>query len=283
MLQKIVKILLVILAVLLPFLASSLMSRYSPYFNGNGFGVYIAICLAYTFLSALVLFFMVDKALPRQLLYGGVFLFFLGACIASIFGLGAAPDLGIVMLQHPEREHFRYFMLSIALLLFVVAFFLIIKDKWDVFSKGDKWIVFFFIAGIIEMCWEFYHHYYYPENLQLWMDQGKKADEFVQNYDNFSLLRFGAIGRLFQYTVVAWLSFIFLRYHHIKIWTFLPLLILSFIGISTAVFIIFKGLAIPQNLQIMMLFFIPGFPFILLYWLGVALLSKPINTKHIDP
>jgi hypothetical protein len=277
MLQKIVKILLGILAVLLPFLASSFMSRYSPYFNGNGFGVYIAICLAYTLLSALVLFFMMDKALPRQLLYGGVFLFFLGACIASIFGLGAAPDLSIVMLQHPEREHFRYFMLALALVLFVVAIFLIIKDKWDVLSKGDKWIVFFFVAGIIEMCWEFYHHYYYPENLQLWMDQGKKADEFVQNYDNLSLVRFGAIGRLFQYTVVAWLSYILLRYHHIKAWSFLPLLLFCFLGIFSAVFVFLNGLVFPQSLQFLFMFFIPGLPFILLYWLGVALLSKPIN------
>ena len=277
MLQKIVKILLGILAVLLPFLASSLMSRHSPYFEGNGFGVYMAICLAYTLLSALVLFFMKDNALPRQVFYGGISLFFMGACIASIFGLGAPPDLSIVMLQHPEREHFRYLMLSLALILFVVAFFLIISDKWDVFSKRDKWIVFFFVAGIIEMSWEFYHHYYYPENLQLWVDQGKKADEFVQNYENFSILRFGAIGRLFQYTVVAWLSYILLRYHHIKAWSFLPLLLFSFIGIITGVFIFFKGLAFPQNLQIMMLFFIPGLPFILLYWLGVALLSKPIK------
>ena len=277
MLQKIVKILLGILAVLLPFLASSLMSRYSPYFNGNGFGVYIAICLAYTLLSALVLFFMKDNALPRQLLYGGVFLFFLGACIASIFGLGAAPDLSTEMLQHPEREHFRYFMLSIALVLFVVAFFLIIKDKWDVFSKGDKLIVLFFVAGIAEMCWEFYHHYYYPENLQLWMDQGKKADEFVQNYDNFSIVRFGAIGRLFQFTVVAWLSFILLRYHHIKIWSFLLLLLFCFAGIFAAVFIFVNGLVFPSNLQILFMFFIPGLPFILLYWLGVALLCKPMR------
>jgi hypothetical protein len=222
---------------------------------------------------------MKDNVLPGQLLYGGVFLFFLGACIASIFGLGAPPDLSIVMLQHPEREHFRYLMLSLALILFVVAFFLIIKDKWDVFSKGDKWIVLFFIASIAEMCWEFYHHYYYPENLQLWMDQGKKADEFVQNYDNFSIVRFGAIGRFFQYTVVAWLSFILLRYHHIKIWSFLLLILFCFVGIITAVFVFFKGLAFPQNLQIMMMFFIPGFPFILLYWLGVALLSKPINNN----
>ena len=281
MLQKIVKILLGILAVLLPFLASPLMSRYSPYFNGNGFGVYIAICLAYTLLSALVLFFIKDNALPRQLLYGGISLFFLGACIASIFGLGAPPDLSIVMLQHPEREHFRYLMLSLALVLFVVAFFLIIKNKWDVFSKGDKLIVFFFVAGIAEMCWEFYHHYYYPENLQLWMDQGKKADEFVQHYDSFSLVRFGAIGRFFQFTVVAWLSFILLRYHHIKIWSFLPLMLFCFAGIFSAVFIFLNGLVFPQNLQILFMFFIPGLPFILLYWLGVALLSKPIKNNHI--
>ena len=280
MFQKIVKILLGIFAILLPFLASSLMSRHSPYFEGNGFGFYIAICLAYTVLSALVLFFMKDNALSRQILYGGIFLFFLGACIASIFGLGAPPDLSTAMLQHPEREHFRYFMLSIALLLFVVAFFLIIKDKWDVFSKGDKLIVLFFVAGIAEMCWEFYHHYYYPENLQLWMDQGKKADEFVQNYDNFSIVRFGAIGRFFQFTVVAWLSFILLRYHHIKIWSFLLLMLFCFVGLFSAVFIFLNGLVFPQNLQILFMFFIPGLPFILLYWLGVALLSKPINSNH---
>lgn len=277
MLQKIIKIILGILAVLLPFLASSLMSRHSPYFEGNGFALYIAICLAYTLLSALVLFFLEDNALPRQLLYGGVFLFFLGACIASIFGLGAPPDLSIVMLQHPEREHFRYLMLSLALLLFIVGFSLIIKEKWDVLSKWNKLIVFFFIAGIIEMCWEFYHHYYYPENLQLWMDQGKKADEFVQHYDSFSLVRFGAIGRFFQFTVVAWLSFILFRYHHIKIWSFLPLMLFCFAGIFSAVFIFLNGLVFPQNMQILFMFFIPGLPFILLYWLGVALLSKPIN------
>jgi hypothetical protein len=275
MLRRIFNIIVGILVGLLPFLASSLMSKHSPYYDNNTFKVYIPICIAYAFLSGLVIYVIKDKELPKPLVYGGVLLFYLGACIASIFGLGAPPDLSVTMLQHPEREHFRYFMLSIALLLFGGAFTLIIREKWDALSNWNKWIILFFIVAMAEMCWEFYHHYHYPENLKLWMDQGKNADDFVKTYDNFSLLRFGATGRFFQYTLVAWLSFILLRYHHIKMWSFLLLLLFCFIGIFAAVFIFLNGLVFPQNLQILFMFFIPGLPFILLYWLGVALLSKP--------
>jgi hypothetical protein len=31
---------------------------------------------------------------------------------------------------------------------------------------------------------------------------------------------------------------------------------------------------IPKGFEILLFFFIPGFPFLLLYWLGVALLTK---------
>jgi hypothetical protein len=276
MFQKILSIIIAILVGLLPFFASSLISKHSPYYNNNSFAFYIPICIAYAFLSALILFAIKAKDLPKLLFYGGALLFFIGACITSIFGLGAPPDTSTTMLQHPEREHFRYFMLFVALLLFAGAFALIIKEKWDVLSKWNKWIILFFIVSIAEMSWEFYHHYYYPENLQLWMDQGNNADDFIKAYDNSSIVRLGAIGRFFQYTMVAWLSYILLQYKHIRYGSFILLLILCFVGNFTAVFIILKGLAFPPNLQILFFFFIPGLPFILLYWLGVALLSKQI-------
>lgn len=280
MIQKIVKTIIAIvvgmLVAILPFLSKGMISPYSPYFEGNSFSTYITCCVAYAFLVTIILYFILDKALPKPIRYAGVLLFFIGVFITAIIGLALPPDLSINMLKHPEREHFRYLMLAFSLLFFSVAFMLIMKEKWNDFPKWNKWIVVFFIGALIEMSWEFYHHYYFPENLQVWINQGKQADEFVKHYDNFTMVRFGAIGRIFQYTVVAWLGYILLQCRYIKLWSLIPIVVFCILGIIAAVLVFTYGFSVPKNVQIFLLFFIPGISFLLLYWMGVALISKPI-------
>lgn len=280
MIQKIVKTIIAIvvcmLVAFLPFLSKDMISPYSPYFEGNSFSTYIVCCVAYSFLVTIILYFIIDRALPKPIRHAGVLLFFIGVFIAAIIGLVLPPDLSINMLKHPEREHFRYLMLAFSLLFFSVACILIMKEKWNDFPKWNKWIILFFIGALIEMSWEFYHHYHYPENLQVWINQGKKAEDFVNHYDNFTMIRFGAIGRICQYTVVAWLGYILLQCRFIKLWSLIPIVLLSIMGIIAAVLVFTYGFSLPKNVQIFFLFFIPGIPFLLLYWMGVALISKPI-------
>ena len=274
--RNLLNILRTVLVCLLPFLAGALIGRYSPYFEGNSLGIYIAVCFAYCFLSAFVLYITINRALPKKVLLGGILLFFIGTGIASIIGLAVPPDISPNMLQHPEREHFRYLLLFLSLLLFATSFVIILKEKWNVLSKRNKWIIVAFILAFAEMCWEFYHHYHYAENLKFWIERGKDANAFIKDYDNITIARFGAIGRFFQYAVVAWLGYALVRFRHIRYWSFVPILMLCTIGIAAAMIVFYKGMPLPQNLQIFMLFFIPGFPFILLYWIGVILLNKPI-------
>jgi hypothetical protein len=131
-----------------------------------------------------------------------------------------------------------------------------------------------FILAFAEFIWEFNHHYLYPEGLKEWVSQGKKAEEFSKNYDNTTILNVGVIGRYFQFILVIWLSLHLYKLRHIKIWSPIINIMFSLLGIVSATLVYITGFPFPKGFEILMLFFIPGIPFFLLYWLGVALLTR---------
>ncbi len=131
-----------------------------------------------------------------------------------------------------------------------------------------------FALAFAEFIWEFTHHYLYPEALKDWIKQGKNAEEFSKSYDNFNIIRIGVIGRFIQFISIIWLSIQLYKLRQIKIWSLILALIFSLLGIVSATVIYVTQMNIPKGFEILFLFFIPGIPFLLLYWLGVALLTS---------
>jgi len=272
MLKKIMKIAVLILLVIMVFLSSSLyMGKFSPYFDTNSFSIYIPISIINTILSFLLLLLVINGQLPKPLLRAGVLLFMMGAVMASIAGLVAPPDFTPSVLKHPEREHYRYALLFLNALLFGGAFIFLRQAE---FGKWNKWLFLLFVPALGEMLWEFYHHYYYAENMRIWISRGNEGDKFMDHYSGGAALKAGAIGRFFQYSCIALLAFVLQQFSHIRKWTMIVLLLLCVMGIGAATNIFFNGFNFPKQFQIFMLFFIPGMPFLLLYWVGLALLTR---------
>ena len=107
-----------------------------------------------------------------------------------------------------------------------------------------------------------------------WISQGKKIEDFAKYYDNTTIVNIGVLGRLIQFSLIMWLSIYFYKLRQVQVWSPIVSIIFSLLGIGTAVMIYFIQFNFPKGFEILMLFFIPGIPFFLLYWLGVALLTK---------
>jgi hypothetical protein len=275
--KKILIILTALILVILPFLVGIPISKYSPYVEANSFKTYVIVWAIITIAitSIIVVFVKYYSLLSGGLLVGGASLFLLICPIVGIIGLAAAPDLSLKMLEHPEREHLRYIFLFIAAILFGVFFYFLLKKNSFKIGNVTRWVItVVFILAFAEFIWEFTHHYLYPEALKEWIDKGKNAEEFGKNYDNITVINIGVLGRIIQFSLIIWLSIHLFRLRHIKIWSAIITIILSLVGIVSATVIYFTQMNIPKGFEILFLFFIPGIPFLLLYWLGVALLTK---------
>jgi hypothetical protein len=179
------------------------------------------------------------------------------------------------MLEHPEREHIRYVFLFMAAILFAIFYLLLTRSNLLKTRNSTKAIItLLFLLAFAEFIWEFTHHYLYPEGLKDWVDQGKNAEEFGKNYDNLTVINVGVIGRLIQFSLTIWLSLLLYKFRKINIWSPIITTTFSLLGIVSAIVIYVTQMNIPKGFEILFLFFIPGIPFLLLYWLGVALLTK---------
>ena len=274
MTKKILSILKTLILVILPFLVGIPISKYSPYVETNSFKTYIiiwmAISIAFTSIVLVLSKYYVQSF--GSLFIGGLLLFLLVSPIAGIIGLAAAPDLSLKLLEHPEREHLRYIFLFIAALLFGVFFLLLFKSHSLKVSNVTRWLaIVIFILAFAEFIWEFTHHYLYPEALKEWINQGKNAEAFSKSYDSINI---GVSGRLIQFSLLIWLSVRLYKLRHIKTWSSVITIVFSVIGIASAFVIYATQMNIPKGFEILFLFFIPGIPFLLLYWLGVGLLTQ---------
>jgi hypothetical protein len=275
--KKILTTLTAIILVILPFLAGTSIGKYSPYVEANSFQTYVIIWAVVSIVLASILLLLLKHFHQsfNKIVVAGIFLFLLVCPILGIVGLVAPPDLSLKMLEHPEREHLRYIFLFIAAILFGVFMFLLLRNNLLKIKNSTKWVItIVFIVSFTEFIWEFTHHFLYPEALKEWISQGKSVEEFVKNYDNSTVIAIGAIGRYFHYLLIIWLSLQLYKLQHIKIWNPIINILLSLLGIVSATVIYATQFNIPKGFEILLFFFIPGFPFLLLYWLGVALLTK---------
>ncbi len=277
MTKKILLIFTTLILVILPFLVGIPTSKYSPYVGSNSFNTYVLIWTAIS-LAFLFIVLVVSKYYTHSfgsLLVGGLLLFLLVCPIIGIIGLAAGPDLSIKMIEHPEREHLRYIFLFIAAILFGLFSFFLLKSNSLKINNVTRWIitVVFFLA-FAEFIWEFTHHYLYPEALKEWIANGKKVEEFGKKYDNITIINIGVLGRLIQFSLMIWLSIHLYKLRHIKIWNPIVTILFSLLGIVSATVIYITQMNIPKGFEILFLFFIPGIPFLLLYWLGIGLLTQ---------
>jgi hypothetical protein len=274
---KILITLTALLLVILPFLISTALGNYSPYIDGNSFQNYLLIWIVISIgiVSIILLVFNYFHQSFDKIPVGGMLLFLLVCPIVGIYGLASAPDLSVKMLEHPEREHLRYSLLFIALILFGGFILFLFRSNLFKIKKSTRWIMtVIFIIAFAEYSWEFTHHYLYPEGLKEWVSQGKNAEEFGKNYDNFNMITIGVIGRYVQFISVIWLSLHLYKLQQIKIWSPIINTMFSLVGIISATVIFITEMNMPKGFELLWLFFIPGIPFFLLYWLGVALLTK---------
>ena len=107
-----------------------------------------------------------------------------------------------------------------------------------------------------------------------WIANGKKVEEFGKKYDNITIINIGVLGRLIQFSLMIWLSIHLYKLRHIKIWNPIVTILFSLLGIVSATVIYITQMNIPKGFEILFLFFIPGIPFLLLYWLGIGLLTQ---------
>jgi hypothetical protein len=276
MIRKLLLALTTLFLIALPFLVGTSISKYTPYVETNSFLTYVTlwtvITIAFASISVLAIRYFYKEFEP--LLISGMLLLFMASPIIGIVGLAAAPDLSIKMLEHPEREHLRYLFLFLALLLFGAFFFLMFKNNSLKITGSKKWIITgLFLLAFAEFGWEFTHHYLYPEGLQAWINQGKNVEEFGKNYDDSNAINLGVFGRFMQFSLIFWLAIQLYKLRKISIWSPILTTVFSLLGIVSATVIFITEMNIPKGYEILFLFFIPGIPFLVLYWLGVALLT----------
>ena len=275
--KKILITLTTLILVILPFLVAIAIGKYSPYVESNSFQRYVTIwiVISIAIVSIVLLVLKYFHQSFEKIPVGGMLLFLLVCPLIGIYGLASAPDLSLKMLEHPEREHLRYSLLFLALILFGGFILFLFRSSSLKIKKSTRWIMtVILIFTFAEYIWEFTHHYLYPDGLKEWVSQGKNAEEFGKNYDNFNIITIGVIGRYFQFISVIWLSLHLYKLQRIKIWCPIINTIFSLLGIVSATLIFITKMNLPKGFEILFLFFIPGIPFFLLYWLGVALLTK---------
>jgi hypothetical protein len=288
-LKIIIKTLGIILLILFPFLGGALLGKHSPYTEGNSMTNFVLIYSLFVLVVALVLFYLTNKfkeslvqpALP------GILLFFVGCVMLGIAGLAVPPDLTIKMLEHPEREHCRYIVLFIGAIFFGLYFINLFINNSLQLKRTYKWVMIGIFAFVmVELLWEFSHHYLFPERLKEWVDEGNKAEDFNKTYDDWKVITTGAIGRFFFYLLMLLLSLRLYKIRRIAIWNPILSTFLCLFGIISSIAFFLYGafnIEIPKELGFLMLFFIPGLPFLIMYWIGVALLTKTNNFKAVSP
>ncbi len=141
--RKILTTLTVLVLIILPFLLSIVISKYSPYVEGNGFQTYVIIwaVISIAIVSIIILLFKYLNQSFGKILVGGALLFLLVCPIFGIYGLASAADVSLKMLEHPEREHLRYSLLFIALILFAGFMLLLFRSNSLKIKKSTRWIM----------------------------------------------------------------------------------------------------------------------------------------------
>lgn len=278
--KKILSFVISVILIIAPILGVQILLQKFSSVTSQNLTSYILACVIYALASSIILYFVLNKNLPKALLLGGAFLFLGGAIATAAIAL-REPDMSPSVLQNTTRDHFRYLILFLLAVITCYAFFKILKPLWNDLPNIHKWILPIFILATIGFFYEFIHQYFYSDNLKNWIDTGKNAADFNSIYfDNFNTKTFG-LGRVFQYLSIGWLGLILVRLNKIKKWSMVIFALLCTIGlfvgfrlVTIDATLVTKGEAFPKGWEILNLFVLPAAPFLILYWTSIALLTK---------
>lgn len=278
--KKILSFVISVILIIAPILGVQILLQKFSSVTSQNLTSYILACVIYALASSIILYFVLNKNLPKALLLGGAFLFLGGAIATAAIAL-REPDMSPTVLQNTTRDHFRYLILFLLAVINCYAFFKILKPLWNDLPNIHKWILPIFILATIGFFYEFIHQYFYSDNLKNWIDTGKNAADFNSIYfDNFNTKTFG-LGRVFQYLSIGWLGLILVRLNKIKKWSMVIFALLCTIGlfvgfrlVTIDATLVTKGEAFPKGWEILNLFVLPAAPFLILYWTSIALLTK---------
>ena len=278
--KKILSFVISVILIIAPILGVQILLQKFSSVTSQNLTSYILACVIYALASSIILYFVLNKNLPKALLLGGAFLFLGGAIATAAIAL-REPDMSPTVLQNTTRDHFRYLILFLLAVITCYAFFKILKPLWNDLPNIHKWILPIFILATIGFFYEFIHQYFYSDNLKNWIDTGKNAADFNSIYfDNFNTKTFG-LGRVFQYLSIGWLGLILVRLNKIKKWSMVIFALLCTIGlfvgcrlVTIDATLVTKGEAFPKGWEILNLFVLPAAPFLILYWTSIALLTK---------
>ncbi len=288
-LKKILKTIVIIVLIVFPFLGGALLGKHTPYTEGNSMTSFVALYSVFVFVVLFSLIFITTKYKHSfvQPVLPGILLFVLGCVMTGIAGLAVAPDLSIKMLEHPEREHFRYILLFIGALFYGLFFVQLLTKNALQLNNTFKWImIIIFVLAMTELLWEFSYHYFYPEGLKKWIDKGNKAEDFAKSYDDWRSIITGAVGRFLIYVLMLWLSIRLYKIRRIAIWNPIISSFLCVLGIISSIAFFLYGaynIETPKQFGFLILFIIPGLPFLIMYWISIALLTKTNISKTSEP
>lgn len=288
-LKKILKTIVIIVLIVFPFLGGALLGKHTPYTEGNSMTSFVALYSVFVFVVLFSLIFITTKYKHSfvQPVLPGILLFVLGCVMTGIAGLAVAPDLSIKMLEHPEREHFRYILLFIGALFYGLFFVQLLTKNALQLNNTFKWImIIIFVLAMTELLWEFSYHYFYPEGLKNWIDKGNKAEDFAKSYDDWRSIITGAVGRFLIYVLMLWLSIRLYKIRRIAIWNPIISSFLCVLGIISSIAFFLYGaynIETPKQFGFLILFIIPGLPFLIMYWISIALLTKTNISKTSEP
>lgn len=287
--KKILKTIVIIVLIVFPFLGGALLGKHTPYTEGNSMTSFVALYSVFVFVVLFSLIFITTKYKHSfvQPVLPGILLFVLGCVMTGIAGLAVAPDLSIKMLEHPEREHFRYILLFMGALFYGLFFAQLLTKNSLQLNNTFKWVmIIIFALTMTELLWEFSYHYFYPEGLKNWIDKGNKAEDFAKSYDDWRSIITGAVGRFLIYVLMLWLSIRLYKIRRIAIWNPIISSFLCVLGIISSIAFFLYGaynIETPKQFGFLILFIIPGLPFLIMYWISIALLTKTNISKTSEP
>ncbi len=260
MINKAGKTVALVLLTLMPY--SMALSPFSPYDTSHSFGEFLVASLVFAGISFLLGFAVTGRKLPENKAFA---FFLLGMVVAPPLTIGI-PETSPRLLERVAEEHFRYGLLFLAALIFVIGFVRLLKWKWDYLSRFHKAILIPFGVSVLLLLWDAASSYNFSSELKDWIAKGQKAEDFFPDYNFRELLR--TFGRSLIYVITPWLSYILFSLGQLKKWQLLVQCLFCALGILF--FFLFNFV----DTQFYFPFMIPAVAFAPVYWLGLMLISR---------
>lgn len=259
--MKILKIIAIVLLAILPY--STVLSNFSPYWNTSAtFGNYLVASLLFA-IASLLLGRVVSSG--KFFASDGFFFFILGLLTAPPFMIGP-PEESPKLLERIAEEHFRYGLLLLSVLAFIIAFTIILRKYWKNLSLVNKLILVPAVSCFVLLIWDNATSYNFSTELMDWKAEGRDISTFFPNYNYHTFWR--TLGRSLIYILIPWLSLILFREARIKKAQMVFLMLFSLVGVVFFLLTNFIGMQFYFPLMVPAVALAPA------YWLGLMLLSE---------